>query len=85
MRMRPGIRKQSVADALAKRAAPPQGLRYRGVPYATVQEPTGVWLWKVLPANTMHAYDYTVASGFRPTRESAEIAAKMAIDTQLDC
>ena len=84
--MRPGIRKQSVAEALAKREAPRGGAsRYRGAPYSIVQDATGVWMWKVLPPNTMHAYDYAIASGSRATREAAEVAAQLAIDTQLEC
>lgn len=85
--MRPGIRKKTVAEALAALNAPTRrpAMVYRGVPYATTQDPTGLWLWKVLPTNHGHTFELAIANGMRPTRDAAEIAAHRAIDAQLDC
>jgi hypothetical protein len=57
---------------------------HRGVPYQVVED-SGVWRWKVLPTNPgLHAYEYSVPHGFRPTREAAEAAVRAAIDMQID-
>jgi len=57
---------------------------HRGVSYSTMQEPTGAWRWKVLPANQLHAYDFAIPSGYCATREAADAAARAAIDAQFD-
>jgi hypothetical protein len=77
---RPSIRKAKPAET----APAPSGPRHRGVPYSVVQDPAGAWVWQVMPNAMLHAYDYAVAGGYRPTREAAELAARMAIDVQLD-
>jgi hypothetical protein len=68
----------------AEKPAAPAHPRYRGVAYTVVEE-SGVWRWKVLPASPgLHAYEYAIPHGFRPSREGAEAAARAAIDMQLD-
>jgi hypothetical protein len=79
MYVKPHLRKKPTPPA-----PPAPRTTHRGVPYQVVEE-SGVFRWRVLPANPgLHAYEYSVPHGFRPTREAAEAAVKAAIDTQLD-
>lgn len=80
------IEKPVEVRRLARRVPQPkpafQHPRHRGIAFSVIED-GGVWRWKVLPANPgLHAYEYSVAHGFRPTREAAEAAARAAIDMQ---
>jgi hypothetical protein len=77
---KPRLRKARPAQPAPRIAAP----RYRGVAYSVIED-SGVWRWRVLPANPgLHTYEYSVAHGFRTSREAAEEAVRAAIDIQLD-
>ena len=79
---RPSIRKAARSQPVA--ATAPALFRHRGVPYSLLED-SGVWRWKILPTDpALHAYEYSVPHGFRPTREAAEAAARTAIDIQVD-